>query len=248
MLSQEGHALASRFAVYITGDPSDYTRDRFGDYGDLFRDLLSEEGDTWDYFDARLFEYPEDISLYQGIVITGSPATAHDPEPWIVRLNEEIRRAYTAHVRIIGICFGHQAVANALGGRSENNPAGWEAGLYQLEYQTGLPQEFAAHFAEAPTQILEIHADHVVEPPKGSRVFAATPKTPVQAYYEPNRVLGLQGHPEFNNDIVRDLVRSRARAGIIDDKEAIEMLDSMKDQPERASWRKLMNLFLRNRL
>lgn len=239
--------MASRFAVYITGDPSDFTRERFGDYGDLFRDLLTEEGDTWDYFDSRMFEYPADIALYQGIVITGSPATAHEPEPWIVRLNEEIRRAYAANIRVVGVCFGHQAVANALGGRSEKNPAGWEAGLYQLEYLAE-PPEFTTHFDNMPSYILEIHADHVVEAPKGAVVLAATPKTPIQAYYEPKRLLGLQGHPEFNNDIVRDLVRSRARAGIIDDKEAIEMLDSMKDQPERASWRKLMNLFLRDRL
>lgn len=241
---------SSRFAVYITGDPSDMTRERFGDYGDLFRELLREEGDTWDFYDARLLEYPdtEQLATYDGIVITGSPATAHEPEPWIVRLNAEIRRAFDANVRIIGVCFGHQAVANALGGRSDRNPQGWEAGLFELIYdEAEFPADLAKFIAELPRRILEIHSDHVVDPPTGARVFASTEKTKIQAYCIPGRVLGLQGHPEFNNDIVRDLVRSRARSGIIDDKEAIEMLNSMRAEPDRIAWRELMNCFLRTK-
>jgi GMP synthase-like glutamine amidotransferase len=236
---------ANKFAVYITGDPSDYTRDRFGDYGDLFRDLLKREGDQWDFYDSRLFEYPANLSDYQGIVITGSPSTAHELEDWIVRLNEEIRRAFEQNIRILGVCFGHQAVANALGGKSERNPKGWEAGLYELEYND-VPSGLADLVETLPRKILEIHMDHVVEAPPEAQVFAKTEKTPIQAYAISDRVLCLQGHPEFNNEIVRDLVRIRARAGIIDDRDAIEMLNSMAQQPERVGWVQFINRFLRD--
>lgn len=234
-----------RFAIYVTGDPSDLTRENFGDYGDLFRDLLKVEGDTWEVFDARAFEYPERVEDYRGVVITGSPSTAHEPEPWIQRLNQEIVRAFESHVRVIGVCFGHQAVANALGGRSERNPNGWEAGLYELEYRQ-FPEFFRETLSAPPKRVLEIHSDHVVDAPPGAVVLASTPKTSVQVYYMPERILGIQGHPEFFNDIVRDLVRTRARQGIIDDKEAIDMLNSMQGEADREQWRTLMNHFLRS--
>lgn len=223
-------------AVLITGDPTPSSRERHGDYGRLFKDLLNREGVEWGFFDTRLQQYPKDIFKYQTYVITGSASTAHEDEPWILKLKDFIKRLHEAELKILGVCFGLQVVAGALGGETGVNPSGWELGLHRLHWHSEALQSTPMALMNPPQTVLQIHRDHVFALPPGARVLASTPQTAVQAFALDENVLCVQGHPEFFNDIVEDLVTSRAASGVISDFSAKQAIRTLMAQPTRKDW------------
>ena len=206
--------------------------------------MLAEDGDVWRVFDVRKFDYPERIADYDAVIVTGSAADAHADEPWINRLNQAIRETYSQSVKILGVCFGHQAVANALGGQSGRNDLGWELGCRVLSLQAA-GSAYAYMSGIEALKILEVHRDHVTRVPSGAEVLASAEKAPVQIYAIGAKVLGIQGHPEFNNDIVRDLIESRRQSGAIDPETAREALASLASEPDDARLRAMIQGFLR---
>ena len=234
-----------RFAVYLTGAASPYTMDRYGDYGVLFNTFMEIDGEDWQVFDSQKEEYPDDLSQFDCILVTGSAADAHARDPWIIRLEEEIRKAHEQGLYLLGFCFGHQTIANALGGQSGRNPAGWEIGIHQMNFT---PEFFEQPWAEGidGIEIIEIHQDHVMVAPPGSIVWASTPDTPVQIYTLGDKVLCMQGHPEFTDDVVDDLVETRRVKGIIPQEKAAKALKSTKERnADLAKLRLMVNRFIR---
>ena len=239
---------ATRFAIFETGYASPYCLDRYGNYPDLFEIFMSIDREPWKVFDVQKGEYPEDLSQFDVILLTGSAADAHAREPWIIRLEEEVRKAHELGLYILGFCFGHQCVANALGGKTGRNPAGWEVGLFELDF---VPEFFEQPWALdiKSIKMLEIHQDHVIEPPPGAKVWASTPDTPIQMYTLGDKVFCMQGHPEFKTDMVHDLMEKRWRAGIIPEEvidKAIE--NTFRKQPDHLELRLMVNEFIRRPL
>ncbi len=232
-----------RFACLVTGYPTQYTLERYGDYSQMFKELLSQPGDSWTSFDCQSMAFPEDPCDFDVLVVTGSAADAHADAPWIRELNQYLALAHQKKVKILGFCFGHQAVANALGGRTGRNSAGWEAGLHEMQL---LPPFLETPYGAgmAPFRILEIHQDHVIEAPPEAQVLAKTPDTPVQIFAIGDRVFCMQGHPEFKSDIVRDLVEGRGERGIMAPEFVKKALSTLDDEPDRSTLLSLLNRFL----
>jgi len=153
----------------------------------------------------------------KALVITGSAANVYDPDPWI-----EDFRAWLGQVDpgrpMVGICFGHQAMADAYGGVVRKSPAGWAGGL--REYRVRRRERWMDH--EASRLVLPIaHHDHVVVAPPSTQVIADSDASPCAVLaYSGRRAISFQGHPEFPLDYTRMLLDFKESEGAISEDEA----------------------------
>ncbi|MGY6535602.1 MAG: type 1 glutamine amidotransferase [Pararhodobacter sp.] len=166
--------------------------------------------------------FPETLQGFDGVMISGSPASVNHDDDWITRLKALIRQAVSDDVPVFGACFGHQAVATALGGRVGPNPQGWVLGRAETANHSPGPW-----MVDAPA-VMALHAAHneqVLQPPPGARVLGGTAGCPVGQMAVGARVYSTQYHPEitraFMDDLlgelvgtVPDAVLQEARAGL----------------------------------
>jgi GMP synthase (glutamine-hydrolysing) len=140
-------------------------------------------------------------------VMTGSSASVTERAPWMLRAEELLRRIVDARVPLLGICFGHQMMAQALGGLVERNPQGREIGTVRLQRErddplfAGLPRAF---------DVNATHVDTVTRLPPGAEVLATTALDRAASFRVGPRALGVQFHPEFDADVMRRYLVARA--------------------------------------
>ena len=215
-----------------------------GDYPELFADLLGPHGIELTTFDVDHGRFPDDLDRFDGWVISGSANSAYEDLPWIHQTEDLLRRLVAAAVPVVAVCFGHQLLAQALGGRVAKSDDGWGAGVHRYEFLGDAP----GWMDPAPTgsvRIIASHQDQVVELPEGAVVLARTDHCPIAAYSLGDSVFAIQPHPEFTAPISRGLVeRRRDRIGEAASDAALASLAEPLDQDLVAGW---MARFLRDR-
>jgi GMP synthase-like glutamine amidotransferase len=149
-------------------------------------------------FDVVAGHYPPVLAAFDGYVITGSLASANDPDPWVARLKDFVRAAHQARVPQFGACFGHQVIASALGGRVAHNPGGWRLGAY--DGPLGLPE------GDQPIRLYAAHQEQVTDLPPGAVLLGGSAECPIGAYRLDGHVFATQYHPEFPERFVVDLI------------------------------------------
>jgi GMP synthase-like glutamine amidotransferase/GNAT superfamily N-acetyltransferase len=191
-------------------------------------------------------EWPQDPGAFDGIVITGSPASVNERRPWIAALGQFVRDAFDADLPLVGLCFGHQMIAAALGGRVAKSAAGLRLGTATTPITRAMP------WMTPPAPALTLYAAHdeqVVELPPGAQVIGGDPACPVGAFAIGDRAFALQCHPEFGFGFMRDLVDAwaprlapaaaeRARAQVaqaVDSALAMRWIAQFFDAPRRSS-------------
>ncbi len=175
----------------------------FPEYDELYPAMLEGHGLSFKAWKVLEGDFPDDVRDADGWLISGSRHGAYEPLPWIPRLEEFIRVAFTASVPVVGICFGHQVMAQALGGRVEKFEGGWSVGL------TEYPIEGRTYALNA------WHQDQVVKVPPGSEVVGSTDFCENAALLYPGKGFSVQPHPEFENDITGRLLDHRAE-GVVE--------------------------------
>lgn len=182
---------------------------------DAYIRFLESGGADFNYtgYDVALGQFPESVDTCDGYVITGSPNGVYDSDPWIAELMQFIRDCYAADKKIVGICFGHQILAHALGGRTEKSSKGWGLGMkefnvpIQKPWMTEEPGQFGLYF---------VHQDQVMTLPEEAELLGGNGFCPNAMFVMGDKVLGVQGHPEFTEPIMVDILAGK-NGSIADD-------------------------------
>lgn len=197
-----------KYAVIIkTGEKIASLSTTEGDYEDWIASGISRV-----YVDAIVVDVARGESLpplaqVAAILITGSGAMVTERTPWMEQSAAWLRSAVAASVPVLGICFGHQLLAYALGGEVGDNPRGLEVGSHTINLTDagcsdplfrGFPASFAAQLS---------HQQSVLRLPEGARLLASSDKDPNQAFAIGECAWGVQFHPEFNKTIVQHFIR-----------------------------------------
>jgi GMP synthase-like glutamine amidotransferase len=220
-----------------TGGPPPELAGRFGPYDAMFERLLGP-GFALRVYDIQNGAAPPAPGAHPAFLITGSAAGVYEPLPWIAPLLAFLREA-KGHTKLVGICFGHQAMAEALGGRVEKSERGWGIGLQDYEIW-----ESAPWMGEAPPARIALpvsHQDQIVVPPPGARLLAGNAFTPF-GLLEYEDAVSMQFHPEFEPAYAQALIEHR-RARVPAPDAAIASLDRPNDRALVAAW---IRAFLRS--
>ena len=218
--------------ILRTGAPPGDLEARFGGYGDMFARLLGP-GFRTRVYDVACGETLPGRGDHPAFLVTGSAAGVYEPLPWIAPLLGFLREA-KGRTKLVGICFGHQAMAEALGGRVEKSERGWGIGLHDYEIW-----EPAAWMGASPPKHIAVpvsHQDQIVVPPPGAAILGGNPFSPFgMLEWRDASAISMQFHPEFEPDYARALIEHR-RARLPDPDRAIESLARPDDRGLVAGW------------
>ena len=164
--------------------------------GDKFITLISPLRPEWEFsvFAVKDDVFPADLSEFSGFIITGSPASVHDQTPWVAMLLAQIRQIADLGTPMFGACFGHQAIALALGGTVGANPSGWVLGQVKTT------------MAGAPIRLYAAHREQVLALPPGAVVVGGNKDCPIGSLALGTTILTTQYHPEMTPDFMGALV------------------------------------------
>ena len=184
--------------------PAQLKRD-LGDYPDMFVRLLDGRGFDFTTWHVEEMAFPDDIHDADGWLLTGSRHGAYEDHAFIPPLEDFIRRLHDAGVPMVGICFGHQIIAQALGGTVVKHPGGWAVGAQDYD------------FGGQPVTLNAWHQDQVVALPPGVQVAGRNAFCENAALIYGDRAFTVQAHPEFGDAFIQGLMDTRAKGVVPDD-------------------------------
>jgi GMP synthase-like glutamine amidotransferase len=219
-----------RIGILETGKPPGELLARFGSYPGMFAELLGPGFEVVSY-DVEAGVLPPSPDAHEAYLVTGSPAGVYDDLPWMAPLTEFLR-AVKGKAKLVGVCFGHQIMAEAFGGKVEKSQRGWGVGLQTLEVCGAAPFLGGERHVSIPAS----HQDQIVVQPPNSRVIAANAFSPFGVLaYEDQPALSMQFHPEFTPEFAKALIERR-RKDLPDPEAAKASLNQSNDREAVAGW------------
>jgi GMP synthase-like glutamine amidotransferase len=185
-----------RVTIIETGLVSAKNRELHGSYPQMFEQMIgaADATVTFETVSIAAGEPLPDVEGLEAILITGSPAGVYDPLDWIAPLEDFVRTAHDNQVPMVGVCFGHQLIAQALGGTVRKSEKGWGLGrhVYDVAPDNGVIEGMRIALAAS-------HQDQVITPPAGANTILSSDFTPhAGLLYAGGTTLSVQPHPEFS--------------------------------------------------
>jgi len=211
-------------------------QDQYGSYSGMVKNLFNaiDEPVDFDVFDCQQGEFPSDIDAYDFYVTTGSKISVYDDLVWIQPLVDFVKQLHAKQKKFIGICFGHQIIALALGASVNKSDKGWGVGIAQ-----NTVCQFPPWMSKTKDvlNIIMSHQDQVENKPQSAKIIASTEFCPNFMLQWNDHFLSIQGHPEWSNDYSRTLMTER-KAIIPPDrlKKGLESLSIESDSSLFTQW------------
>ncbi len=231
-----------KIGILETGEVSPDLKARHGDYPAMFETMLGAADPGLEFVTVRVVagEMPRAPGEADAWLVTGSRHGVYDGLPWIEPLKAFLRACLAARVPVVGICFGHQILAEALGGRVEKSDKGWGLGVqdYELVARPGWMTDLPDHFA-----VRALHQDQVVTLPPDATVLARSAHCDYAAlaYGDPEapEAISLQPHPEFGAAFMDDLIALRTGTVLAEDA-AAEARAGLAREVHSDNWARLI--------
>ncbi|WP_265501907.1 type 1 glutamine amidotransferase [Paracoccus beibuensis] len=194
-----------RIGILQCGQSPAQLKQALGDYPDMFVRLLDGRGFEFRTWHVEEMEFPGHVTDADGWLLTGSRHGAYEDHAFIPPLEGFIRRAHDAGVPMVGICFGHQIIAQALGGTVVKHPDGWAVGAQDYDFGGG------------PVRLNAWHQDQIVALPPGAQVAGRNAFCENAALIYGDRAFTVQAHPEFDDAFIKGLMETRAKGVVPED-------------------------------
>lgn len=210
-------------------------REAAGDYPEMFADLFGRQAPALRLtsFDACRGVLPEHVDVCEAYVCTGSRFSCTDDADWIHALKGFVRRLHDARKPFVGICFGHQVLADALGGQVARAAQGWGAGVSGIDV---VRREDWMRPERQVVRLQYMHQDQVIRLPDTADTLGRSAHCPV-AVFRVGSMLGIQAHPEFRHAFCEALIRDRIdQIGSERAQQALASLDDPTDEDVVAAW------------
>lgn len=196
--------------------PDDFNS-RYGGLVTIYSHLLGP-GFEYEIFQVLNGQVPDDLHQVDGYLLGGSRDSAYTDKAPIKTVLSLVAGIHREEIPLVGICFGHQAVALSLGGEVSASPRGWEVGLRSIELSPEARQASFFSHLDNSVNLSTFHHDEVTKLPAGAVLLASNEFSRNQAYALDN-ILCFQSHPEFTRDLLKYFIDSN-RNNISDDDKA----------------------------
>jgi len=226
--------MKGEILIWKTGEALPPIRARHGDFEEWIRKGLGGALPVR-VRDPRRGEPPRDPSAFAGLVVTGSPANVTDDAPWIFGAAEGLAASVKKGVPVLGICFGHQLLAAALGGEAGFNPSGRNTGTLLYRPSPAAAEDPLLGALPDPFPAQASHAQRVLRLPPGAVLLASAETDPIAAFRIGRRAWGVQFHPEFDAAVTREYVEAYRKDLAAGGRDPDSLLDSVRETPEAAA-------------
>jgi GMP synthase-like glutamine amidotransferase len=211
--------------------------------GEKFARLIQSVRPAWQVtsYSVKDGVFPTNIAAYDGVMISGSPASVRNTDTWVAQLFDLIRDIYARELPMFGACFGHQAIALALGGHVGPNPNGWVFGLTHTDvvrktsWMQGLPATLKQYGA---------HIEQVLELPENAVTISSSSACPVVGFHIMDAVYTTQNHPEMTREFMAALIAEYAPK--LDPKVAATAKASMAEDADTSVYANSIAQFFEN--
>ena len=231
-----------KLGILETGRPPESLQQQVPNYAVMTEEMLRTDGtEHWSFrhYAALDGELPERAGECDAYLITGSKFGAYEDIGWIHDLEHFLRRAYEDGVPIVGICFGHQILAQSLGGRVIKSNKGWAVGTHNYQWTERAPSWLANTGLEDSESfaIQAYHQDQIVQLPPTADVLAQSDHCPYAVLAYGDQALSFQGHPEFSSRYIAKLVEER-RGSTLTEAIADRAIESLRLPIDNESYRR----------
>ena len=227
-----------KIGILEAGHPPESLRREFGSYGEMFISLLNGHNFKYQLFDVENMQFPNSTNETDGWLITGSKHGVYEEHQFIKPLEKFILEVYSKNIPLIGICFGHQIIAQALGGRVEKFKGGWSIGrqVYNLCKKPDV------------VSINAWHQDQITKLPRDATIIAENDFCKYAGIRYTKAAMTFQGHPEYGHKFIDGLVETRGKGVVPENLLKKAQMDMKKPLSQKFFANKMAKFFEQNKL